>query len=184
MHRIIKRALVTAAVLGPLSLGLSATASASARPAITPACSHGPLAGSCGTQVSASSPALGLAAVKAAQNQQVTGKSDLTTSATDWYWFTGPSGQKGAEFAPSGKESGYCLAQTSVGSAVVLRHCNGSTWQQWNFNNADNGTWANLATSQVLAVTKQAQPVLAVTLAGAAPTPYEQFTFYTQLIPA
>jgi hypothetical protein len=165
------------------------------QPALTPQCAHGSLAGSCGDQVSATSPPMGLAVTgKPVQNLIVTGKSNLSTSATDWYWSNSGAGKR-AEWAPKGVESGWCLAQVAIDAPIVIRHCTGLGFQVWTFTldtslagnscsgaDACIGTWANAATGQVFAVTRQAMPVVPVTLNGAAPVPSEDFAFKTQLV--
>jgi hypothetical protein len=185
------------AVMG-ISLAGAGIASASVHPNLTPKCTA--LGGSCGDQVSqpqsvGAVPALGLAVTRAAVNQPVIGKSDLTTSATDWFWFpavpgsTFPQNQvKVARFAPNGVQSNFCMRQTSVGSPITLGKCTGLTWQQWQFtadpaSTAGAGTWTNVATGNSIAVTRQAKPVATITVPITTPTPAEDFTFFTGLTP-
>jgi hypothetical protein len=183
--------LASAAAVASLALSGGA-ASASAVPQITPGCSHGTLAGSCGTQVTSSSPALGLAVTAARVGQPVIGKSDLTTSATDWFWHTAPSGNKIATFAPGGRRGTLCMRQAGVGAPITLGTCNGRAFQQWIFSDSGagapgtfTGTWTNAATGDSIEATTQGRAVIPVTITDPAAAPLKaQFTFRTVLIPA
>jgi hypothetical protein len=175
-----------------VALSGASMASASVRPNLTPPCSHGALAGSCGDQVSSSTPPLGLAlpTLKATQNEALTGKSNLSDGRTDWFWHNSASGYKVANYAPGAVRSNFCMAQTGEGSAIVVRICNGRLYQDWFFSDSGSdapgtftGTWTNVATGDSIAVTTQAGPVVPMTIIDPSTAPLKaQFTFRTMLV--
>jgi hypothetical protein len=143
--------IAAAAVLG-VALVTTTAAMASAAPAQrydpSASCADGIYAGYDGTQVNSDGQSV------AVQDGQLQAVRDTRQADTCFYWFAYDGGQnKIAEYAPDGIASNEVMAAvwTWRGYQVELQRGNGSAYQQWNYNTADNGTWTNAGTGTVLA---------------------------------
>jgi hypothetical protein len=147
--------------VGVVSAGASTTACTNAT---------GKLAGSCGDLVAKSG--YGLAA-QAGRNGKVTSGANIVSSnkvstspTTDFYAYksNGNDNERVLEYAPSAKESGLCITQTSSRSGLTLQRCDKRSANQEFYGLGDtqndpgnsNGglQWLNAATGGVINISK------------------------------
>lgn len=172
--------MASAALIAGLTLGVPA-ASAS-----TPGCTSGTYYGYCGTQADNGSPVLVIDNSRqiGALNNPVIGWTDSASDpATDWLQlaYAGNS-SLGVMFiwAPGGMPTDWCMADPGNGR-VVLRGCNGGSWQRWIASTVAISpgyyTWANRATHRILQANGHGGQLTTGTAPAAVPTGSQQWKF-------
>jgi hypothetical protein len=153
-HRKTKIAGIVLAVAGALAaIGITFAGPAGALPlpstGPTFGCSHGILAGYCGTQADTAAPARALAA---GPFGSVVGTTDNFNGVADFFWLAYDGGPtKVAIWAPHGVPTD--LALTCAGGHLVLAPSTGAPDQQWTATAVSGGfTWTNLATGKIMDV--------------------------------
>jgi hypothetical protein len=146
-----------AAITLPVTLAAVLLAAQGAQ-ASTPRCTSGAYFGYCATQADNGSPVLVMdsARQRTTTDNRVIGWPDSASDpATDWFQLP-YAGDNSLGimfvFAPNGVISNMCAADPGD-SRVVLRRCNGSSWQRWiptEIGSTGFFTWMNRATHRIL----------------------------------
>lgn len=187
-----------AATAGTAALVAAGVMGATAAGASTDACSgaSGRLAGSCGTEVNVYGNGWDVKGQHASYNAAIIAYPDVDADngqvitsdpATDFYAHqtTGNSNERVFEYAPNGRRSGLCISDPASGYAgnpggrdgLVLRTCNGSTFQEFvglgdtqndQANHHHGIQWQDVATDQVVATNGTGAPLNTVDGTGVA----------------
>lgn len=151
--------------------------------ASTTGCTNGALSGYCATQTDNEATPLSLDVWRqgAFVGNKVIGYTDSANDkATDWFQFGYQGGSaKIFMYAPNGVPSNLCASQPSALAGIVLRTCNGSSWQQWVASEVGSTpyyTWTNAATGNILTFNGRAvQATGDAITSSSTPSPSQQF---------
>lgn len=151
---------VAVGVLAVASFAASQVALRTEALASTPGCTAGAFAGYCGTQTDAESPAMSWDVFQqraVAGNKIIAYPDSDNDRAVDFVAIqpgTGPdSNAKFFVYSPNGQISNLCISEPSQGAGLVLRPCNGSSFQVFTAKPVgDTGLdeWVNKATGDVV----------------------------------